>query len=38
VLQPFDDEIDVDALIARSADAVETVARDGLDDAQRRYN
>ena len=38
VLQPFDDEIDVDALIARSADAVETVARDGLDQAQRRYN
>jgi hypothetical protein len=25
-------------LIGRSADAVETMARDGLEEAQRRYN
>lgn len=38
VLDPFEPEIDVDELIGRSADAVETIARDGLEEAQRRYN
>jgi PTH1 family peptidyl-tRNA hydrolase len=38
VLAPFGPETDVDALVARAADAVETVAREGLDEAQRRYN
>ena len=38
VLGGFEPEIDVDALIGRSADAVETMARDGLEEAQRRYN
>jgi peptidyl-tRNA hydrolase, PTH1 family len=38
VLNGFEPEIDADALIARAADAVETIARDGLEEAQRRYN
>jgi PTH1 family peptidyl-tRNA hydrolase len=38
VLSDFEPELDVDALVSRSADAVETIARDGLDEAQRRYN
>ena len=38
VLSPFADETDVDALITRAADAVETIARSGLEEAQRRYN
>jgi len=38
VLGGFEPEIDADALINRSADAVETIARDGLEEAQRRYN
>jgi peptidyl-tRNA hydrolase, PTH1 family len=38
VLGGFEPEVDVDALIGRSADAVETIARDGLEEAQRRYN
>ena len=38
VLNAFEPEIDADALIARAADAVETIARDGLEEAQRRYN
>ncbi|HEX7254959.1 MAG TPA: aminoacyl-tRNA hydrolase [Gaiellaceae bacterium] len=38
VLDEFEPEIDVDELIARSADAAETIARDGLEEAQRRYN
>jgi len=38
VLGGFEPEVDVDALIGRSADAVETMARDGLEEAQRRYN
>ena len=31
-------ETDVEALVARSADAVETIVRDGLEAAQQRYN
>jgi len=38
VLSPFEDEVDVDALIGRGADAVETIARDGLEAAQARFN
>jgi peptidyl-tRNA hydrolase, PTH1 family len=38
VLSPFAPEDDADALVARAADAVETLARDGLDEAQRRFN
>jgi PTH1 family peptidyl-tRNA hydrolase len=38
VLAAFEPEIDVDALVARAADAVETVVADGLEEAQRRYN
>jgi PTH1 family peptidyl-tRNA hydrolase len=38
VLTPFPPEVDVDALVARAADAVETVAAEGLDEAQQRFN
>src|SRR5438046_7230889 len=38
VLSPFAEETDVDALGAGAADAVETILRDGLEAAQRRYN
>ena len=38
VLSTFDPETDVDALIGRAADAVETIAADGLEEAQRRFN
>ena len=38
VLSRFDAETDVEALVARAADAVETIATDGLEEAQRRYN
>ena len=38
VLEGFEPEIDVDELIGQSADAVETIARKGLEEAQRRYN
>ena len=38
VLSNFAAEDDAEALTALAADAVETVARDGLDAAQRRFN
>ena len=38
VLSPFEPEVDVDALVARAADAVETVLADGLEAAQARFN
>ena len=38
VLSDFEPEDDTDVLVGRAADAVETVARDGLEEAQRRYN
>ena len=38
VLSPFTDEVDVEALVARAADAVEVVVRDGLEEAQQRFN
>ncbi|HEU4450060.1 MAG TPA: aminoacyl-tRNA hydrolase [Gaiellaceae bacterium] len=38
VLSDFAAEVDVEELVARAADAVETIARDGLEEAQRRFN
>jgi peptidyl-tRNA hydrolase, PTH1 family len=38
VLSPFAPEEDVEALVARAADAVETIARDGLEAAQQAFN
>src|SRR5213076_1869041 len=38
VLSPFTPEEDAEALIARSADAVETITQDGLEAAQQRFN
>jgi peptidyl-tRNA hydrolase, PTH1 family len=38
VLARFDPETDVDALVARATDAVETIAAEGLEEAQRRFN
>ena len=38
VLAPFDPETDVDVLVARGADAVESIVREGLDAAQQRFN
>jgi peptidyl-tRNA hydrolase, PTH1 family len=38
VLSEFPPEVDVDALVSRAADAVESVAREGLEEAQNRYN
>ena len=38
VLAPFGPEADVGAVVARAADAVETIAREGLDEAQARFN
>jgi PTH1 family peptidyl-tRNA hydrolase len=38
VLSGFVPEDDVDGLVARSAEAVETLARDGLEAAQQRFN
>jgi hypothetical protein len=30
--------VDVDGIVARGADAVEVLAADGLEEAQRRFN
>ncbi len=38
VLSPFPPEADVHALVARAADAVETVVLEGLEAAQREFN
>jgi peptidyl-tRNA hydrolase, PTH1 family len=38
VLSPFDEHVDVEGLVARAADAVETLAREGLDETQNRFN
>jgi PTH1 family peptidyl-tRNA hydrolase len=38
VLSPFDAEQDAEALVSRSADAVETLAREGVEAAQQRFN
>ena len=38
VLSSFEPEDDVEAFLSRSADAVETIAREGLEAAQQRFN
>jgi PTH1 family peptidyl-tRNA hydrolase len=38
VLSPFGAETDVGALVGRAADAVETIAREGVEAAQQRFN
>jgi peptidyl-tRNA hydrolase, PTH1 family len=38
VLSPFEPDVDVVGLVARAADAVETLVRDGLEEAQQRFN
>jgi PTH1 family peptidyl-tRNA hydrolase len=38
VLSPFPGDVDVDELVTRAADAVEVVAREGLEQAQQRFN
>jgi PTH1 family peptidyl-tRNA hydrolase len=38
VLSRFEPEVDVEALVGRAADAVEAVVRDGLEEAQQRFN
>jgi hypothetical protein len=38
VLSAFEPEVDVESLVSRAADAVEAMARDGLEAAQSRYN
>ena len=38
VLSDFEPEDDAEAVVARAADAVETIARDGLEAAQRGFN
>jgi peptidyl-tRNA hydrolase, PTH1 family len=38
VLSPFAPEDDAEALLARSADAVETIVGEGLEPAQQRFN
>jgi PTH1 family peptidyl-tRNA hydrolase len=38
VLSDFSPEVDVDGLVARAADAVESLVRDGLEETQLRFN
>jgi peptidyl-tRNA hydrolase, PTH1 family len=38
VLSPFAPEEDVEALVSRAADAVETIVREGVEAAQQRFN
>ena len=38
VLSPFAPEVDLDALVARAADAAETIASTGLEAAQQAFN
>jgi peptidyl-tRNA hydrolase, PTH1 family len=38
VLSDFEPELDVDALVARAADAVEVLVTEGLEPAQARFN
>ena len=38
VLAPFEPETDVDGLVGRAADAVETLVREGLERMQQRFN
>jgi PTH1 family peptidyl-tRNA hydrolase len=38
VLSPFEPDVDVGGLVGRAADAVETLVREGLEEAQQRFN
>lgn len=38
VLSPFDELVDVEALVGKAADAVQTIALEGLEEAQNRFN
>jgi hypothetical protein len=38
VLSPFPADVDVAGIVGRAADAVEAVALDGLESAQRQFN
>ena len=38
VLSPFPPELDLEGLVARAGDAVETIAREGVEEAQNRFN
>ena len=38
VLSSFEPDVDVGGLVDRAADAVETLVRDGLEEAQQRFN
>jgi peptidyl-tRNA hydrolase, PTH1 family len=38
VLSPFEAEVDAEDLVSRAADAVEMIAREGLEPAQQRFN
>ncbi|HSL66347.1 MAG TPA: aminoacyl-tRNA hydrolase [Gaiellaceae bacterium] len=38
VLSDFEPQDDADALVARAADVVEVLVREGVDEAQRRFN
>ncbi|MET0560313.1 MAG: aminoacyl-tRNA hydrolase [Gaiellaceae bacterium] len=38
VLSPFDPDEDRDGIVSQAADAVELLVREGLDEAQRRFN
>ena len=38
VLSPFEPHEDPDGVVGRAADAVESIVREGLEEAQRRYN
>jgi PTH1 family peptidyl-tRNA hydrolase len=38
VLSEFEPEVDVEALLSRAADAVESIARDGLEASQQQFN
>jgi PTH1 family peptidyl-tRNA hydrolase len=38
VLSPFEPDVDVGALVGRAADAVATLVREGLEEAQQRFN
>ena len=38
VLSPFEPADDAESIVGRAADAVETIVRDGIDEAQRRFN
>ena len=38
VLSGFPPDVDAEAIVSRAADAVETIARDGVEEAQNRFN